>query len=78
MIEICENLKNCFELSKTVKGTRKSCHFNPLSGSKIGHKLTSEDKNFVKILDFKSKHVEKFNHESFKCLPYVTCIYDWF
>lgn len=69
--EMPQNSKNPFELGKTVrKSTRKSHHFIPLSCLKTGHKLTTEDTNFVKIFEFEIKYVEKFNHESLK---YFSC-----
>lgn len=55
MIETRKNLKNCFELGKTVKGTSKSHHYFPCSCSKIRHKFTSQDTNFVTIFYFKIK-----------------------
>ena len=78
MMETREILKDRFELGKTVKGTRKSHHFIPLSCSKIGHKLTSEDEQFAEVFYFKITYVEKFNHNNLKCFTYVTCVYDTF
>ena len=64
--ETCQNLKNCFDLGTTVRSTRKSHHFIPLSCSKIEHRLSSQDTKFLKISDFKIKYLPKFNHESWK------------
>ena len=41
-----------YEDGQTVPGTRSSHHFIPLSSSKIGHKLCSEDESFVDVQDF--------------------------
>ena len=47
-----ENLERWYECGDTVPGTRSSHHFVPLPSSRIGHKLTSEDKSYVDIHDF--------------------------
>lgn len=74
VIETRENLQDPFELGKTITGMKKSNDFIPLSCSNIGHKLISEGTNVCKFFNFKIKYVKKFNHESVKCLSYVTFI----
>ena len=60
----------------TVSATRSSHHFVPLSSSRIGHKLTSEDEPYVDIDDFNVPTF--FEIGDISASPFFTCIYNSF
>ncbi len=76
MTGVRANLEKRFENGKTVPGTRYSHHFIPLSSSRIAHKLTSEDEEFIDIHDFNLPTI--FEIGDLNPSAYVTCIYNSF
>ena len=58
----------------TVVGTRSSHHFVPLSTSRIGHKLCSEDELFIDTHDFDLPTI--LDAADISPMQYVTCIHD--
>ena len=71
-----ENLKNYMKGWDTVPGTRDSHHFVPLSSSRTGHNLTSEDESYVDIHDLNVPTL--FEIGDISPSAYVTCIYNSF
>ena len=70
------SLKERFDASEMIPGTRKSHHFIPQSKSKLMHKLTSEDNTFL-TFDFLNVF-EKIDLVSLKNFSYIACIYEDF
>ena len=69
-----ENLGKWCEGGDTVPDTRNSHHFVPLSSSRIGHKLTSEDKSYVGIHNLNVTAL--FETGDISLSAYFTCIYN--
>ena len=78
MIEVRKSLKNRFDRSKRVPGTRASHHFIPQSCNTIAHKLTSEDEKFIDTFDFDKNYIEPINVNDIKSFSYVSCVSDDF
>ena len=69
-------LEERYSKGDTVVGTKSSRHFVPISSSKIGHKLCSEDDSYVNTHDF---DLPTILHESdLAPMQYVTCVHDKF
>ena len=76
MIVVRRELKERFEKSERVPGTRASHHYFPISCSQIAHKLTSDDPSFTNIFDFDKDFTERLNFlKDLKVFSYVSCIY---
>ena len=60
-----------------MPGTRSSHHFVPISCNKFAHKLTSEDREFLKF-NFNKSLTEEIDIKHIKCFSYVSCIYNIF
>ena len=76
MKAVRERLETRYANGNTVPGSRSSHHFLPLTLSKIGHKLTSEDNYFVGRHDFSIPTL--YNISEISLSSYVTCVYDSF
>ena len=76
MQEVRKEMEKRYEDGDTVPGTRSSHHFIPLSSSKIGHKLCSEDESFVDVHDFNIPSPVDIG--SITPSSYVTCSYNSF
>ncbi len=59
-----------------MPGTRSSHHFVPLSTSKVGHKLSSEDESYVDTHDFDLPTI--LDMSDISPMKYITCIYNSF
>ena len=76
MIDVREKINKRVEDGRTVPGTRGSHHFVPQGGTKISHKLCSEDESFAATFDFKIPcHVLLSDVTP---STYVTCVYNGF
>ena len=60
IVSVCADLEDRFAKSKTAPVTRSSHHFVSISCSKIAHKLTSENREFLQ-LDFDKSLTEKID-----------------
>ena len=67
------SLKERFDASEMIPGTRKSHHFILQSKSKLMHKLKNEDNTFL-TFDFLNVF-EKIDLVSLKTFSYIACIY---
>ena len=67
-------LESRFERGDTVPGTMSSHHFVPLSTSRIGHKLCSEDELYIDTHDFNLPTI--LDASDISPMQYVTCIHD--
>ena len=76
MQEVRIEMEKRYEDGHTVPGTRSSHHFIPLSPSKIGHKLCSEDESFVDVHDFNIPSPVDIG--SITPSSYITCSYNSF
>ena len=74
MVELRERINKRFADGQTVPGTRSSHHFIPQLGSKIGHKLCSEDNAFFDVHDFKIFRNVDINDVAPS--TYIACVYD--
>ena len=74
MVVTRKSLEERFTKGDTVPGTRSSHHFVPISSSKIGHKLCSEDDSYVSTHNF---DLPTILHEcDIVPMQYVTCMHD--
>ena len=77
IVSVCVDLEDRFAKSKTVPVTRSSHHFVSTSCSKIAHKLTSENREFLQF-DFDKSLTEKIDIKKIKCFSHVSCMYNTF
>ena len=77
IVSVCADLEDRFAKSKTAPVTRSSHHFVSISCSKIAHKLTSENREFLQF-DFDKSLTEKIDIKNIKCFSHVSCIYNTF
>ena len=77
MVNVRADLEDRFAKSNTMTGTRSSHHFAPISCSKIAHKLTREDSEFLQF-DFDKSLTEEIDIKNIKCFSYVSYIYNTF
>ena len=68
------SLKEDFDASETIPGTRKIHHFIPQTKSKLLHKLTSKD-NTSLIFTFTLNIFKQIDLVSLKMFSYVACIH---
>ena len=67
-------LEERFIIGSTVPGTRSSHHFVPITSSKIGHKLCSDDQSYVSTHKFDLPTI--LNDRDIVPMQYVTCVLD--
>ena len=79
MIVVHNELKEHFEKSEGVPGTRASHHYFPLSWNQIAHKSISDDPSFTNVFDFDKDYTERLNLiRDLKESCYVSCVYGAF
>ena len=57
-----------------VPGTRSNHHFVPISCSKIAHKLTSEDEEFLQF-GFDKSLTKEIDTKNIKCFSYLSSMF---